>query len=116
MIQKVKTCLEHEPHILGIPTDINKAAMDEYVSLIDARMNFTVAPASEIDSDRSGAVAFTWLDLAGEDEDSYLFVVEGVVKEEIVTFEQIMYRCMWERENNRDFKDGSNLSELEGYK
>ncbi|CAD6578150.1 MAG: hypothetical protein CYPHOPRED_000460 [Cyphobasidiales sp. Tagirdzhanova-0007] len=90
--------------------------MDEYVSLIDARMNFTVAPASEIDSDRSGAVAFTWLDLAGEDEDSYLFVVEGVVKEEIVTFEQIMYRCMWERENNRDFKDGSNLSELEGYK
>ena len=88
--------------------------MDEYVSLIDARMNFTVGPASETDSDKAGAVAFSWLDLAGEDEDSFLFVAE-TDNAKIEAFEQIMYRCMWERENNRDSKDVKEL-DLEEYK
>lgn len=52
-------------------------ALDEYVFLIDGRMNFTVGPASETDSDKPGAAAFTWLDLAGEEEDSFLFVADG---------------------------------------
>lgn len=75
------------------------------MTLIDGRMQFRVTPASEADSDKQGAVAFTWLDLAGEEEDSYLLVVEDQPNEKIAEFELTMYRCMWERDNNRDAKD-----------
>lgn len=74
-----------------------------------------VQPASESDSDKPGATAFTWLDLAGEEEDSFLFVIEGVSREDIEDFETTMYRCMWEREHMKDSKD-INQAELEVYK
>ena len=82
------------------PSDI-----DEYVSLIDPHMDFKIQPANETDSEKPGAMALTWLDLAGGEEDSFLFVVEGAAKGEISAFELIMYRCMWEREHNADAKD-----------
>ena len=82
--------------------------------MIDGHIRFAVQPASDTDSDRSDAMAFTWLDMGGE-EDSYLFVIEGVSKEDIVKFEMIAYRCMWERDNNRDAKDATN-EELLAYR
>lgn len=87
------------------PPSLPHTALDEYVTLIDGRMQFRVSQASQTDSDKSGAVAFTWIDLAGEEEDSYLLVVEDQPKEKIAEFELTMYRCMWERDNNRDAKD-----------
>lgn len=79
--------------------------IDEYVSLIDPHMDFKIQPASEADSDKPGAMALTWLDLAGEEEDSFLFVAEGASKNEIKNLEFIIYRCMWERQHNADGKD-----------
>lgn len=67
-------------------------------------MRLTVTPASDTDSDRPDAIAFEWMDLAGE-EDSFLFVAEGASKEDIDNFEMTVYSCMWERANNKDSKD-----------
>jgi hypothetical protein len=68
-------------------------------------MDFKIQPASESDSNEPGAMALTWLDLAGEEEDSFLFVIEGAAKGKISAFELIMYRCMWERQHNAEAKD-----------
>lgn len=75
------------------------------MTLIDGRMQFRITPASETDSDKPGAVALAWLDLAGDEDDSYLLVVEDQPTEKVAEFELMMYRCMWERDNNRDAKD-----------
>lgn len=78
-------------------------------------MRFTVQPASETDSDKPNALALTWLDLAGEEEDSFLIVVENATAEHVAQFELIMYRCMWEREHNADAKNVG-VEELMTYK
>lgn len=94
-------------------TDVSPSlGVDEYYQLIDARMQFTIQPASAADSDSPDAIAYTYVDSVSE-EDSYMLVVEDATKEEREEFEMTIYRCMWEVDNMADAKNVSRAELLQ---
>jgi hypothetical protein len=73
---------------------------EEFSVLIDESLAFTSALATPDDSEVAGAHCFSWDDLAGDLDDSYLFVTRGwpdVKEDHVAAFEDAVRRCMYER-------------------